>query len=406
MPRDPTTDDELYSLFSKLLSLLNLKFGYGNNCWNCCQNLESISQQLQNLQTEVRHLQQVVFQGFEDMKSATKKPTFPTETSLKKVEEKSSSSEDEITCFSQENPVFSPTGIFPKRISDGKPKLEQPSRVDSMNTSPEERILSRERDSKVDSHILVVQDSSSLPRDRKSCDCVNSRRSSYQKNILVEKDNNIDDASSSLDDLRFQQSLTPTNAELSKDCCAFDVTKTKDETLDSRHKHKARTEETSCEMHRQRKVAKGPVSSQKFGKIARGRDNACDYVSFSQTPSPAKEITTCEMKKSTERILEHLPNENSTPKVTTEYIDNNGNRLCANPVIRSKEDRMKLKGSTCTECQKTWNCLAHDNEERCKEMIQKYSRHRHCHTPPETPEFWFDISFPETETVPPESPLV
>jgi len=136
------------------------------------------------------------------------------------------------------------------------------------------------------------------------------------------------------------------------------------------------------------------------------QDDDC-VVSFSQTPPPKEEIRTYEMKENTEEPLEQLPKEDRIPKiVTTEYKDDNGNNLCANPVIRSREERMKIKGSACPDCQKTWSYLAQNDQERYKEMVQKYSRHRHCYTPPETPEFWFDISFPETETIPPESPLV
>ncbi|EME31280.1 hypothetical protein Gasu2_20500 [Galdieria sulphuraria] len=391
-----TDDDEFRSLFSKLLSLLNLKFGCGNNCWNCCQALENISQQIQNLQTDVRQLQQVVSKGFEEAKLATKEQRYPFENSIKKVEERISSTEDEITCFSQEQPLLSPTGTFPKRFSDDKARREQSSGMDNIDASPEHKILSKESYSDENSNTFVIQRSRSLSCERRNSDCLYTKPSSQQRNIASEKEYSINDSSPLLNNSRVRQSLTTRNAELST---------TKDNTLKPLRKHKAETKET-CDMHRQTKVARGLVSSQKFGKITRIGDQGCDQVSFSQTPSPTKETSSHEITESTSRILEHLPKESSIPKVTTEYKDNNGNCLCTNPVIRSKEERMKMKGSTCTECQKTWNCLAHNNEERCKEMIQKYSRHRHCHTPPETPEFWFDISFPETETIPPESPLV
>jgi len=352
METNSTTDkEEFHSLFNKLLSLLNLRFGYGNICQNCCQTLENISQQLQILQADVRKLQQVVSQGFQDMHSSDvhQERHYPSQRAFKEEEDKSSSTEDEITGFSQEQTVFSPNGSFPKRFSDGKPKKRQ-----SIDTATEIQVLGETKPKNDSSNVQNFGSSLYDKKGSKLTPLNNERNSSSNKennSFLAEPANSE------------KQLFKHLAEESSKTDSKGDIAITKTESSKTRLKHKTR--KTDFSYQKQRKVARGPVNSQNFGKVSRAvndQDDDC-VVSFSQTPPPKEEIRTYEMKENTEEPLEQLPKEDRIPKiVTTEYKDDNGNNLCANPVIRSREERMKIKGSACPDCQKTWSYLAQNDQ--------------------------------------------
>ncbi|KAL7373882.1 hypothetical protein ABVT39_016489 [Epinephelus coioides] len=64
-------------------------------------------------------------------------------------------------------------------------------------------------------------------------------------------------------------------------------------------------------------------------------------------------------------------------------------------VIRKKEERRKLKGTTCKECEIYY---AHLPEEEKQKKLTSCSRHRFLYIPPCTPEHFWEVGFPSTQT--------
>ncbi|XP_055086237.1 DNA endonuclease RBBP8 [Periophthalmus magnuspinnatus] len=64
-------------------------------------------------------------------------------------------------------------------------------------------------------------------------------------------------------------------------------------------------------------------------------------------------------------------------------------------VIRKKEERRKLKGTTCKECEIYY---AHLPEEERQKKLSNCSRHRFLYIPPCTPENFWEVGFPSTQT--------
>ncbi|KAL4635467.1 DNA endonuclease RBBP8 [Arapaima gigas] len=64
-------------------------------------------------------------------------------------------------------------------------------------------------------------------------------------------------------------------------------------------------------------------------------------------------------------------------------------------VVRKKEERRKLKGHTCKECEIYYAGLP--EEERLKKL-SACSRHRFRYIPPSTPEHFWEVGFPSTQT--------
>ncbi|XP_029003307.1 DNA endonuclease RBBP8 [Betta splendens] len=64
-------------------------------------------------------------------------------------------------------------------------------------------------------------------------------------------------------------------------------------------------------------------------------------------------------------------------------------------VIRKKEERRKLKGTTCKECEVYY---AHLPEEEKQKKLSACSRHRFLYVPPSTPENFWEVGFPSTQT--------
>ncbi|XP_069813805.1 DNA endonuclease RBBP8 isoform X2 [Dendropsophus ebraccatus] len=64
-------------------------------------------------------------------------------------------------------------------------------------------------------------------------------------------------------------------------------------------------------------------------------------------------------------------------------------------VVRNKEDRKKLLGHTCKECELYYADLP--EEERAKKL-SACSRHRFRYIPPSTPENFWEVGFPSTQT--------
>ncbi|XP_034562353.1 DNA endonuclease RBBP8 isoform X2 [Notolabrus celidotus] len=64
-------------------------------------------------------------------------------------------------------------------------------------------------------------------------------------------------------------------------------------------------------------------------------------------------------------------------------------------VIRKKDERRKLKGTTCKECEVYY---AHLPEEEKQKKLSSCSRHRFLYVPPCTPENFWEVGFPSTQT--------
>uniref|UniRef100_A0A674PIR3 DNA endonuclease activator Ctp1 C-terminal domain-containing protein n=2 Tax=Takifugu rubripes TaxID=31033 RepID=A0A674PIR3_TAKRU len=64
-------------------------------------------------------------------------------------------------------------------------------------------------------------------------------------------------------------------------------------------------------------------------------------------------------------------------------------------VIRKKDERRKLKGTTCKECEIYY---AHLPEEEKQKRLSACSRHRFLYIPPSTPENFWEVGFPSTQT--------
>ncbi|XP_028288521.1 DNA endonuclease RBBP8 isoform X2 [Parambassis ranga] len=64
-------------------------------------------------------------------------------------------------------------------------------------------------------------------------------------------------------------------------------------------------------------------------------------------------------------------------------------------VIRKKDERRKLKGTTCKECEVYY---AHLPEEEKQKKLSACSRHRFLYIPPSTPENFWEVGFPSTQT--------
>uniref|UniRef100_A0A096LWF9 DNA endonuclease RBBP8 n=1 Tax=Poecilia formosa TaxID=48698 RepID=A0A096LWF9_POEFO len=64
-------------------------------------------------------------------------------------------------------------------------------------------------------------------------------------------------------------------------------------------------------------------------------------------------------------------------------------------VIRKKDERRKLKGTTCKECEVYY---AHLPEEEKQKKLSACSRHRYRFIPPCTPENFWEVGFPSTQT--------
>ncbi|KAM6971624.1 DNA endonuclease RBBP8 [Tautogolabrus adspersus] len=64
-------------------------------------------------------------------------------------------------------------------------------------------------------------------------------------------------------------------------------------------------------------------------------------------------------------------------------------------VIRKKDERRKLKGTTCKECEVYY---AHLPEDEKQKKLSSCSRHRFLYIPPCTPENFWEVGFPSTQT--------
>ncbi|CAJ1081893.1 DNA endonuclease RBBP8 isoform X4 [Xyrichtys novacula] len=90
---------------------------------------------------------------------------------------------------------------------------------------------------------------------------------------------------------------------------------------------------------------------------------------------------------------EHDPDETTLSQIRAQKNGRPGFAHVA--VIRKKEERRKLKGTTCKECEIYY---AHLPDEEKEKKLSSCSRHRFLYVPPCTPENFWEVGFPSTQT--------
>ncbi|XP_077592113.1 DNA endonuclease RBBP8 isoform X2 [Stigmatopora nigra] len=110
-----------------------------------------------------------------------------------------------------------------------------------------------------------------------------------------------------------------------------------------------------------------------------------DYISYN---SSQVDNDPCEDKNEEE-------NEQETPYFSPQVRKMQHPTFAHVAVIRKKDERRKLKGATCKECEIYYRHLP---EEEKKNKLSECSRHRHLFMPPSTPENFWEVGFPSTQT--------
>lgn len=120
-----------------------------------------------------------------------------------------------------------------------------------------------------------------------------------------------------------------------------------------------------------------------------------EYVSYAQESSPSQRLDAKEEENQAKGMIYQKQkayvepyaqtSERKKPSVDFPHIE----------VVRSKEERRKLLGHTCKECEMYYADLP--EEERAKKLAS-CSRHRFRYIPPNTPENFWEVGFPSTQT--------
>lgn len=80
-----------------------------------------------------------------------------------------------------------------------------------------------------------------------------------------------------------------------------------------------------------------------------------------------------------------------------EFGEDDGSPLrVRGPVVRKKAERKQLNGYSCSECAQYYSSF-NLTEEELKKKLKDCSRHRDYHSPPKTPEHYWDTDFPSTQ---------
>ncbi|XP_061778283.1 DNA endonuclease RBBP8 isoform X3 [Nerophis ophidion] len=117
---------------------------------------------------------------------------------------------------------------------------------------------------------------------------------------------------------------------------------------------------------------------------ATGHEEYISYIS-SQVASQPCEAMEQEEDNEEEESSENYPRMNKVKHPAFAHV----------AVVRKKDERRKLKGTTCKECEVYY---AHLPEEEKQKKLSECSRHRHRFIPPNTPENFWEVGFPSTQT--------
>ncbi|XP_061877871.1 DNA endonuclease RBBP8-like [Entelurus aequoreus] len=112
-----------------------------------------------------------------------------------------------------------------------------------------------------------------------------------------------------------------------------------------------------------------------------------EYISYnsSQVASQPSEAMEQEEDNEEEESSENYPHMNKVKHPAFAHV----------AVVRKKDERRKLKGTTCKECEVYY---AHLPEEEKQKKLSECSRHRYRFIPPNTPEHFWEVGFPSTQT--------
>eukprot|EP00871_Galdieria_phlegrea_P000101 jgi/Galph1/1091/GphlegSOOS_G5812.1 len=392
--------DELYSLFQKFLQGLSNRISNGTQaCSNCCGRYEKVSQEIVELKQQIQQLHRYVVKSLDEITLLLKPERKQQRETFK------DNSQDEITGFSQESEqsLTSPTGTFQKRFSASSAKKEQeePTIKDIFNTGNSNSALV-DNSSRKSNSISVADEilKNDTPEKQYSSICFHPGNPTSKNNLSTSKLQKKESRKRMIQNVSISHEK---QNDIDKDHYNQEETPINRSPMQSVHENTLKRQATTSG---KKKMIKQRMNSKNFGKEIGFQDDNCTSILFSQTPPP-EDLKNCYHAK--ENLPSSCPHSSIAKKSTRpepSWKDKNNNNIYANPVVHSREERMKLKASSCDECDKLWRCLAQNDENRRQQLIQNCSKHRHCYTPPETPEFWYDVSFPDTETIPPESPLV
>ncbi|XP_048881476.1 DNA endonuclease RBBP8 isoform X1 [Brienomyrus brachyistius] len=131
---------------------------------------------------------------------------------------------------------------------------------------------------------------------------------------------------------------------------------------------------------------------QLFDKTAYGEYESC-HLGDGERPQPEEE------EEAEESSVDDLPACTTEEEEEVKTAGNHGTRTNASfahvEVVRKKDERRKLKGHTCKECEIYYADLP---EEERQKKLSACSRHRFRYIPPSTPENFWEVGFPSTQT--------
>ncbi|XP_043921300.1 DNA endonuclease RBBP8 [Protopterus annectens] len=137
-----------------------------------------------------------------------------------------------------------------------------------------------------------------------------------------------------------------------------------------------------------------------FDRTAYGNYDSCPK---DESPTKMSDQDEDSLEIGGERMLsgyEENPSKTTLQAFVMPYVENDSrkNRLLNFPhieVVRNKEERRKMLGHTCKECEVYYADLP---EEERKKKLAACSRHRFRYIPPGTPENFWEVGFPSTQT--------
>ncbi|XP_075994294.1 DNA endonuclease RBBP8 [Genypterus blacodes] len=121
-----------------------------------------------------------------------------------------------------------------------------------------------------------------------------------------------------------------------------------------------------------------------------------EYKSFNSPHGGHSQACSDEEEEEEEEEKEEEDEQNPPGNTPTQRKKQERNPTFAHVVVvRKKEERRKLKGATCKECEVYY---AHLPEEEREKKLSLCSRHRFLYVPPCTPENFWEVGFPSTQT--------
>ncbi|KAM3860309.1 DNA endonuclease RBBP8 [Diretmus argenteus] len=125
-------------------------------------------------------------------------------------------------------------------------------------------------------------------------------------------------------------------------------------------------------------------------------DKMFDATAHGEYCSQADQTRHCDDDEEEEEEEDELVSAENTSVHSNEHKARNRTPTFAHiAVVRKKDERRKLKGSTCKECEIYYEHLPEDERQK---KLSACSRHRFRYIPPCTPENFWEVGFPSTQT--------